>query len=65
MAQAPTAVTPTPDERRNGWTVETLTAYLDQRASERADYAKLIEDATPRRAVSVTTRDFNPHDWLS
>lgn len=31
---APALVRPSPEERRNGWTAETLTAYLRQRERE-------------------------------
>ena len=34
VAAAPELVQPSPEERRSGWTAETLTAYLRQRARE-------------------------------
>ena len=60
-------VEPTADEKRNGWSAESLSAYLQQRESERLDYAKLSADAghKVRIATSQTTREFNPHNWMT
>ena len=56
-------IEPTKEERSNGWTAETLTAYLTQRESEQKDYAlsgKQARDARPTRAQT----EYDPHNWL-
>ena len=53
---------PTEGEAANGWTEETLTAYLAQRAAEVKDYVlsgRQAKDARPSRAQS----EYNPHNW--
>ena len=60
-------IEPTPEEARNGWTAESLEAYLKQRESERMDFAKLEAEHghKVRIATSQTTREFNPHNWMT
>ena len=51
-------VEPTPDEKRNGWTAESLTRYL-------RDYNRGEKVAPDRRGeVCVeTAEDHDPHAW--
>ena len=59
-------IEPTADEKRNGWDTNSLNAYLRQRESERGNHAKLqAEGKQVRIATSQTTRDFNPHRWMT
>ena len=55
-------IEPTAEERKNGWTAETLTEYLDGRAAEKQKYmlsGARARDARPTRAQS----EYNPHEW--
>ena len=58
-----TPVEPTPEEKRNGWTSETLTAYLAERESQQRDFAKAQSDSNVRVARSVSVTTFDPHSW--
>ena len=55
---------PTPDEKRNGWTKESLAAYLTERSGQQHDYAKQIAQSPSANLQVENTRQFNPHDWL-
>lgn len=53
-------VEPTEDERKNGWTAETLTRYLveaDKRASAHMDPLR------PRRRPDMQNSSYNPLRW--
>ena len=51
---------PTPDERRNGWTAESLKAYFEERRRQQIVYA----DRRPIRRVSIEPTDgFDPLAW--
>lgn len=55
-------IEPTEDEKRNGWTAETLTAYVrDQAASAemRVDPHSAMRRKTPKRANSK----YSPFKW--
>lgn len=56
-------VEPTPDERRNGWSAESLAAYLAQRTAETRAFAKLQSERGTRIARAEGFHRFNPHDW--
>jgi hypothetical protein len=51
-------VEPTADEKRNGWTAETLTAYREQIAPE---IARLFERRKP--AMPTRANRYHPHRW--
>lgn len=58
----PQVIEPTPDEERNGWTRETLTTYLIQRAAQQNQYA--TEHQTKAREVRTeSAAGFDPHRW--
>lgn len=51
----------TREEIMNGWTEETLAAYLKERGAQKA-----IFEAQPTKQQNVpneTTSKFNPHNW--
>lgn len=55
-------VEPTDEEKRNGWTAETLTAYVaDQEAAQsvRSDPSSVARKVVPTRANSR----YSPHRW--
>lgn len=57
-------VEPTDDEKRNGWTAETLTAYLaEQKAASalRIDPHSAMNRAA-RKPVRANSK-YNPHRW--
>ena len=55
-------IEPTPDERRNGWTAETLTRYIRERNGGEDFTAHRRPDR--RGEVRVESADFyHPHDW--
>jgi hypothetical protein len=63
-------VKPTPDEERNGWTEETLTAYLEKQATAQA--ASINNEPDPMFKRGRRRRDqpaaeanhrYNPHRW--
>lgn len=58
-ASAPAPVEPTPEEKRNGWTAETLAAYVRER--ERAAAARVLEPERP--APACTDQAHDPHGW--
>ena len=55
-------IEPTPDERRNGWTAETLTRYIRERNGGEDFTAHRLPDR--RGEVRVESADSrHPHDW--
>lgn len=54
-------VEPTRLEKRNGWTAETLTAYLNERAASQLNAAD-IHGRPPRRPDESNHR-YRPHRW--
>ena len=50
---------PTPDEVRNGWDAETLTAYLAER--EKAQFENQFNRPKPR--PDTADSDYDPHAW--
>lgn len=64
-AQQMPVIEPTPDEARNGWTAETLTAFhAEQRAAEalKHDRASLYSRVTTRPGHQNKGR-YHPHRW--
>lgn len=57
-------VEPTDEERRNGWTAETLTAYLAERRAGQSLAADpdSLHRQTARRPGEANHR-YNPHRW--
>ncbi len=55
-------VEPTEDERRNGWTAETLTAYLAERNSAQERYIDPHDESRRRRPNAANSR-YRPHKW--
>ncbi len=55
-------VEPTADEARNGWTAETLTEYLAERAQEDAKLAFRMFDRKPRRSRWANSK-YSPFRW--
>jgi hypothetical protein len=53
-------IEPTADERRNGWTAETLTAYVHQR--EKASLSKADAFERPREKPQIAVRK-SPFKW--
>jgi hypothetical protein len=55
-------VKPTPEEARNGWTEETLTAYIEERQRQQLEAA---DPKHPRRRVRPMTANgaYNPLKW--
>lgn len=61
-SEATSLIEPTEEEKRNGWTAETLTEYVrEQKASQelRADPASPMRRTPPKRANSK----YRPHRW--
>ena len=54
-------VQPTPEEIRNGWTAESLTAYLNERQGQKAKFA--FQQKKPRVLRVENHLGFHPHDW--
>jgi hypothetical protein len=54
---------PTPDERRNGWTRESLSKYLAERRDQIKAYAEAQAKRPNRTARTETTTTFDPHLW--
>ncbi len=52
-------IEPTADEAKNGWTAETLTKYLQERAQAQTLTALHRPPAKPTRANSK----YSPHRW--
>jgi hypothetical protein len=63
MAQPSTDREPTPDERRNGWTRETLARYLAQRQQEQQAFATAQEKNRGRKLRVENTVAFDPLTW--
>lgn len=55
----------TPEERRNGWTRESLRRYLTERAAQRLQWATEQDKQTRRSARTESTQKFDPHRWGS
>ena len=55
-------IIPTEEERRNGWTDKTLTAYI---ASREKDQFNMIDPNSPQRRTKPQVQNFkyNPHRW--
>lgn len=53
---------PTADEKKNGWTAESLADYLRQRGAERVHYATNVKDRTSNLVIQ-NINDFDPHSW--
>lgn len=65
MTASPAAATfterePTADERRNGWSKDSLNRYLAEREAQTSDYAARN---VRKRVEMQNTRNFNPHRW--
>jgi len=55
-------VEPTPDEARNGWTVDTLSVYLADRAPAAAAWSDPDAEQRRRRPAEQNHR-YNPLRW--
>lgn len=57
-ANVPDLVAPTEDERRNGWTAESLTEYLQHSAAE--EDRMLFDHLSHRRRQRTAVKEWNP-----
>jgi hypothetical protein len=59
MDHSDSLIEPTPEEARNGWTAETLTAYVRRQQAARADAIDPARRVAPRPPVANSK--YNPH----
>lgn len=52
-------IKPTEDERKNGWTSETLTRYMKERELEQAHQVLYRKEEPP----AFQNSRYNPHKW--
>ena len=60
---APLRPEPTADEKKNGWTRDSLAQYLAERADQTQQFAKLKAERAVRPARAETVHRFDPHRW--
>lgn len=58
-------IQPTEDEKKNGWTAETLTAYIRERNRNVEGYGILTQWLTDKKpqAKVMNAADFDPLSW--
>lgn len=56
-------IEPTEDEKKNGWTAETLAKYMAERGSAQAGVVYHDPKFRPPRRPSVANGKYSPHRW--
>lgn len=56
-------VEPSEEEKRNGWTAESLTAYLRERGNAQFGMVTFDPEYRSPRRPRQTNGDYNPHRW--
>jgi hypothetical protein len=54
---------PTRDDLKNGWTRESLNAYLAERAQQKEAFAAELAESKIKKAKSENVTKFDPHKW--